>query len=108
MAKKPEETIEEILAMMRMVGLEITLYPQKLSTIKVYAPNADVTPDFICDFDIDDYKPKETVKYFVKLNRGSWRRMDAQYYWNESSSGVSLEKAVRNAWRKYLKDMEAR
>lgn len=112
MANKEQTSIEEIIAMMKIAGLGLRVYPQKLTTAKGFAMGDDVTPEFVTNFDIETLVPKVSIKYYAQLRRGNCNgtseNLHGKYYFNESSSIISLEKAVRNAWRAYLKEMELR
>jgi hypothetical protein len=106
MAKKEQASIEEIIAMIKISGLILSVYPQKLTTAKGFEIGAAVTPEFVTNFDIETLVPTVSIKYFVVLRHHNTN--GGRYYHNEASSTISLEKAVRNAWRRYLKETEIR
>lgn len=105
MAKKEQASIEEIIAMIKISGLVLSVYPQKLTTAKYFEIGDAVTPEFVTNFDIEALVPTVSIKYFAGLRH---HNNGGNYYFNESSSIISLEKAVRNAWHMYLKEMRKR
>ena len=102
-------SLEAILSLMSASELEITVFADKIERKKMYRNLSlhSATADEITSFDVNTIPSTVREIYYARVQRGDWRGGNT-YYWNVSQSKVSLEKAIRNVWKRYLNDMVLR